>query len=62
MPRLVGFLSALAVVTSLMGACTVREPTEDTYFDRTIAPTLSTSCARGPTGAGCHGADGRGNV
>jgi hypothetical protein len=62
MPRLVGFLSALAVVTWLMGACTVREPTEDTYFDRTIAPTLSTSCSRGPTGAGCHVADGRGNA
>jgi hypothetical protein len=62
MPRLAGFLSALAVVAWLMGACAVREPTEDTYFDRTIAPTLSTSCARGPTGAGCHVADGRGNA
>jgi hypothetical protein len=60
MARLLGFLSALAVVASFAGACTVREPTEDTYFERSISPTLTTSCARGPTGAGCHVADARG--
>jgi hypothetical protein len=54
------FLSMLAVMVSLAVACTVREPTEDTYFDRSVAPTLTTGCTRGPTGAGCHVADARG--
>jgi len=60
MARLAGFLWPLTALALLAGACTVREPTEDTYFDRSISPTLTTSCARGPTGAGCHVADARG--
>jgi hypothetical protein len=62
MPRRAGLLSAIAVAVSLAGACTVREPTQDTYFERSIAPVLTTSCARGPTSAGCHVADARGNA
>lgn len=55
-PLVVGFLLAVT------GACAVREPPEDTYFDRNIAPTLGKSCARSTTGAGCHTADARGNA
>ncbi len=57
-----GALSALALVAAIAGACSVREPTSDTYFDRSIAPLLTTTCARGPTGGGCHVSDARGNA
>lgn len=57
-----GPLSVALIATALAGACTTREATEDTYFDRSIAPLLTTTCARGPTGGGCHVADDRGNA
>jgi hypothetical protein len=43
-------------------ACSSKEPSKSTYFDRTISPILTTSCVRTNTGAGCHVADARGNA
>ncbi len=54
---------ALAVAAvSAAGACSTKEPQTSTFFDRSIAPVLQTSCVRTNTGAGCHVADGRGNA
>jgi hypothetical protein len=44
------------------GACTTKEPQPSTYFDRSIAPILQSSCVRTNTGAGCHVADSKGNA
>jgi hypothetical protein len=56
-----------ALVTTLLtglvlAACSKREPTESTYFDRTISPILTTSCVRTNTGAGCHVSTPKGNA
>src|SRR5262245_32895999 len=56
-----GALFVVALLAS-SSACTVKEPRASTYFERTIAPILTTSCARSTTGAGCHVADERGNA
>jgi len=56
--RRIPIVYGLAVATSL--ACASREPIQDSYFERSISPTLSTICARGPTGGGCHVASDRG--
>lgn len=50
------------MVAAVAAACSSKDPTPSTYFDRTISPILTTSCARGPTGAGCHVADAKGNA
>jgi hypothetical protein len=53
----------LAVVAACAeGACTTKEPQPSTYFDRTIAVVLESSCVRTNTGAGCHVADAKGNA
>jgi hypothetical protein len=53
----------LGLATSaLLASCTTKEPQESTYFERTIAPVLTTSCVRTNTGAGCHVADAKGNA
>jgi hypothetical protein len=53
----------LAIVAACAsGACTTKEPTPSTYFDRTIALVLQSSCVRTNTGAGCHVADAKGNA
>jgi hypothetical protein len=44
------------------GACTTKEPQASTFFDRTIAPIVQSSCVRTNTGAGCHVADEKGNA
>jgi hypothetical protein len=44
------------------GACTTKEPQSSTYFNRSIAPILQSSCVRTNTGAGCHVADSKGNA
>ena len=44
------------------GACTTKEPQPSTYFDRSIALVLQSSCVRTNTGAGCHVADAKGNA
>jgi len=59
-PYLIAALAA--AVAAAAGACTTKEPTPSTYFDRSILPVLTTSCVRTNTGAGCHVADGRGNA
>ncbi len=46
----------------LPSSCTTKEPSQQTYFDETIAPILVTSCVRTNTGAGCHVADAKGNA
>jgi len=51
-----------AGIAAVAAACSTKEPTKSTYFDRTISPILTTSCVRTNTGAGCHVADGRGNA
>jgi hypothetical protein len=48
------------VVACVAGACSTKEPQASTFFDRSIAPVLETSCVRTNTGAGCHVADSRG--
>lgn len=60
-------LVSIAVVggllTALAPASCTREPDKSTYFQRTIAPVLQTSCVRTNTGAGCHvQADDKGNA
>src|ERR1700730_5663571 len=53
----------LAVVAaSAAGACTTKQPLPSTYFNRTIAPILQSSCVRTNNGAGCHVADPKGNA
>jgi hypothetical protein len=59
-PHLIPFVAA--AVAAVVGACGTKEPTQSTYFSRTISPILTTSCVRTNTGAGCHVADGRGNA
>lgn len=59
LPAVVSFATALGLAPA---ACSTPEPRRSTYFERTIAPVLDTSCARTNTGAGCHVADGRGNA
>jgi hypothetical protein len=54
--------AALVAALAGVGACTTKEPTRSTYFERSISPILTTSCVRTNTGAGCHVADGRGNA
>lgn len=55
---LCGVVASLAVACSDHGA-----PATSTFYDRKIAPILSSSCARSPTGSGCHvAADDRGNA
>jgi hypothetical protein len=63
--RAAGFafgVSIAVAVACAMGACTTKQPQPSTYFDRTIAPILQTSCVRTNTGAGCHVADAKGNA
>lgn len=54
--------AAAALLAAVAGACGAKEPEPSTYFERTIAPILTTSCVRTNTGAGCHVADERGNA
>jgi hypothetical protein len=58
---LAGAVLALGAVFA-SGACSTKQPQATTYFDRTIAPILQTSCVRTNTGAGCHVADAKGNA
>src|SRR4051812_26153554 len=51
-----------AATAAVVAACSAKEPTQSTYFERSISPILTTSCVRTNTGAGCHVADGRGNA
>src|ERR1700690_3551634 len=54
---------SLAVAAACaFSACTTKEPEPSTYFDRTIALVLQSSCVRTNTGAGCHVADAKGNA
>ena len=43
-------------------ACSSTEPTQSTYFERTISPILRTSCVSTNTGASCHVSDDKGNA
>ena len=53
----------LAAAASLLASCGEKsEVTRSTYFERTIAPVLVTSCVRTNTGAGCHVATPKGNA
>ncbi len=51
-----------AIALSPTTACSSREPTQTSYFDRTIGPILTTSCTRTNTGVGCHVSDPKGNA
>ncbi len=55
-------VTCVALLALLPAACADKEIPKSTYFERTIAPILSTSCVRTNTGAGCHVADDRGNA
>ena len=52
-----GLGAAIAVAS-----CDVKQPEPTTYFDQVISPILTSGCARGPTNAGCHVADPKGNA
>ncbi|HEY4014864.1 MAG TPA: hypothetical protein VGM06_16090 [Polyangiaceae bacterium] len=51
-----------SIVACVFVACATKEPTPSTYYDRTIAPILQSTCVRTNTGAGCHVADAKGNA
>ena len=55
-------ISACALVLLAPAGCESKEPQSSSYFQRTIAPILATSCVRTNTGAGCHVADEKGNA
>jgi hypothetical protein len=55
-------LAALVAGLAASGACTTKEPQTSTFFDRTVAPVLQSTCVRTNTGAGCHVADSHGNA
>ncbi len=60
---LVVTITALGGVVALLPAgCGNKEPESSTYFSRTIAPILTTSCTKSNTGASCHVADPKGNA
>jgi hypothetical protein len=59
---LVAFATVVLASACLGAGCEKKEPQPSTYFDRSIAPILQTSCVRTNTGAGCHVADARGNA
>jgi hypothetical protein len=60
LPGLGATLFGLALL--FPASCSSREPAPSTYFERSISPILTTSCARANTGAGCHVTDARGNA
>ena len=53
---------SMAAIVGLGFACAARDVPHDSYFDRSIAPVLTTGCARSPTGSGCHVSDEKGNA
>lgn len=55
-------LASLVALAAVAPSCTVAQPQHTTYFDATIAPILTNSCARGSTGFGCHTSDAKGNA
>lgn len=57
-----GVVSALVGTLLAPAGCASKETPQTTYFERTIAPVLTTSCVRTNTGAGCHVADEKGNA
>lgn len=59
---LVGILASITALAAFAPSCTVIQPQQTTYFDATIAPILTNSCARGSTGFGCHAPDAKGNA
>ncbi len=57
-----GLVGAWATALLSLAACAAKEPQQTTYFEQTIAPVLTTGCARSSTGSGCHVADAKGNA
>src|SRR5450432_1644735 len=55
-------LAAMSALASMVGGCTTKHPTEDTYFDRTISPIIQDSCVHTNTGANCHFTQPKGNA
>jgi len=60
-PRWDRWVALTALVLGAV-ACSVKEPTQDTYFDRTISPILQSSCVSTNTAGNCHVDNGRGNA
>lgn len=60
LPATVAAVAAFVALSPV--ACTEKQPESSTYFDRSIAPVLTTGCTRTNTGASCHVADGKGNA
>jgi hypothetical protein len=58
----VAWVTLAVVGAGAAEACATKQPTRTTYFDRSIAPVLQSSCVRTNTGAGCHVADAKGNA
>ena len=58
-----GLVVALCTAAALLpAACSTKEPEPSTYFQRTVAPILGSSCSKSNTSANCHVADPKGNV
>ncbi|CAN5332219.1 hypothetical protein BH09MYX1_BH09MYX1_30420 [soil metagenome] len=55
-------VAVFGATTTVLFACSSTRVPDETYFERVVAPILQTSCARSPTGSGCHVADERGNA
>ncbi len=55
-------IAVLAVAFFGLPACSSKAVPDETYFERVISPILQTSCARSPTGSGCHVSDDKGNA
>jgi len=54
--------AATAAFAVLTGGCSTKQPTDDTYFDRTVSPILQNSCVHTNTGANCHITQPKGNA
>ncbi len=61
-PALAVLVVALAAAVAPQLACSSHDVPQATYFERVVSPVLQTSCARSPTGSGCHVSDARGNA
>jgi hypothetical protein len=53
---------AAAILVFVVAGCTTKEPTKETYFDRTIFPILQDSCGSTNTAANCHSMQPKGNA
>jgi hypothetical protein len=56
------WLAKMLPLVLLAAGCSTKQPTENTYFDRTISPIIQDSCVHTNTGANCHFTQPKGNA